>query len=342
MRLLGTAETWLDGQRLLLNRRQTRVLALLMHPEGLSLRAAARLRLRRQAVTLSPRSRRGVPHSAPRSGPARLAAYRLTMPVATDVDLVLTLLRRGRVAAAGRRAYGGDLLPGTNSRPPRDGRYVAVAVRGYLLANPGPTPWSGTASWRRTTPGRRGVPATLAGRPHPAVPLLKGRLAVRQPLTRPPQQPTHHHSLSARPLAWGRWRSATPLAVVTGAGGGLGREIAVALARHRCRGGLRRPRPGRRRTRPPISSGSARSVGWSVACDVTGRPTCARARARALTSAARTCSSTTGGWTPGEQCPAAPYDAWSRTLDLLRARCCSPSSSGRPRAPPRTSGRRRS
>ena len=38
MTLLGTAETRLDGQRLLLNRRQTEVLALLaLHPEGLSL-----------------------------------------------------------------------------------------------------------------------------------------------------------------------------------------------------------------------------------------------------------------------------------------------------------------
>src|SRR6478672_3420458 len=35
--LLGTAQAWLDGQRLLLNRRQTEILALLaLHPEGLS------------------------------------------------------------------------------------------------------------------------------------------------------------------------------------------------------------------------------------------------------------------------------------------------------------------
>ena len=38
LNLLGTAEAWLDGQRLLLNRRQTEILALLaLHPEGLSL-----------------------------------------------------------------------------------------------------------------------------------------------------------------------------------------------------------------------------------------------------------------------------------------------------------------
>ena len=54
MTLLGTAETRLDGQRLLLNRRQTEVLALLaMHPEGLSLEHLHALVYGDQAVTLS-------------------------------------------------------------------------------------------------------------------------------------------------------------------------------------------------------------------------------------------------------------------------------------------------
>ena len=41
--------------------------------------------------------------------------YRLMLPVDTDVDQVLDLLRRGEVAAA-LDVYGGDLFPGT-ARP---------------------------------------------------------------------------------------------------------------------------------------------------------------------------------------------------------------------------------
>src|SRR3954449_6852928 len=52
--LLGTAEARFDGRRLLLNRRQTEVLALLaMHPEGLSLEHLHALVYGDQAVTLS-------------------------------------------------------------------------------------------------------------------------------------------------------------------------------------------------------------------------------------------------------------------------------------------------
>ena len=54
MTLLGTAETWLDGQRLLLNRRQTEVLALLaLHPEGLSLEQLHAMLYGDQAITFS-------------------------------------------------------------------------------------------------------------------------------------------------------------------------------------------------------------------------------------------------------------------------------------------------
>ena len=60
------------------------------------------------------------------------------MPVATDVEHVLMLVRRGHVAAA-VDAYGGDLLPGTNSPALTElGEYVAVAVREALLADPDP------------------------------------------------------------------------------------------------------------------------------------------------------------------------------------------------------------
>ena len=64
--------------------------------------------------------------------------YRLLMPVATDVEHVLALLRRGDVASA-VEAYGGDLLPGTNSPALSElAEYVAVAVREALLADPRP------------------------------------------------------------------------------------------------------------------------------------------------------------------------------------------------------------
>jgi hypothetical protein len=56
----------------------------------------------------------------------------------TDVDHVLSLLRRGHVGAA-VEAYGGDLLPGTDSPALVEmGEYVAVAVPEALLAAPQP------------------------------------------------------------------------------------------------------------------------------------------------------------------------------------------------------------
>ncbi|MCB8955147.1 MAG: transcriptional regulator [Nocardioides sp.] len=180
MRLLGTAETWLDGQRLLLNRRQTEVLALLaMHPEGLSLEQLHACVYGDQAVTLSTLKAEVSHLRSALGGQLASRPYRLTMPVATDVDLVLTLLRRGRVAAA-VDAYGGDLLPGTNSPALHEmAEYVAVAVREALLANPEP---DAVVRYSELAPYDTEVVevclATLAGRPHPAVPLLKGRLAA--------------------------------------------------------------------------------------------------------------------------------------------------------------------
>ena len=183
MTLLGTAETWLDGQRLLLNRRQTEVLALLaMHPEGLSLEHLHALVYGDQAVTLST-LKAEVSHLRSAVG-GQLASrpYRLMMPVSTDVDLVLGLLRRGRVAAA-VDAYGGDLLPGTNSPALTElADYVAVAVREALLADPQPDAvvrYSDLAPY--DTEVVEACLAALRGTPHPAVPLLKGRLR-RRPL----------------------------------------------------------------------------------------------------------------------------------------------------------------
>ena len=180
MTLLGTVETRLDGQRLLLNRRQTEVLALLaMHPEGLSLEHLHALVYGDQAVTLSTLKAEVSHLRSALGGQLSSRPYRLMMPVHTDVDHVLSLLRGGHVGAA-VEAYGGDLLPGTNS--PALGEladYVAVALREALLADPQP---DAVVRYSERAPYDAEVLevclAHLAGRAHPAVPLLKGRLAV--------------------------------------------------------------------------------------------------------------------------------------------------------------------
>ncbi|MDF1604864.1 helix-turn-helix domain-containing protein [Nocardioides sp. YIM 152315] len=181
MHLLGTAETWLDGQRLLLNRRQTEILALLaMHPEGLSLEHLHALVYGDQAVTTSTLKAEVSHLRASLGGQLASRPYRLTMPVSTDVDLVLGLLRRGRVTAA-VDAYGGDLLPGTNSPALAElAELVAVAVREALLADPDP---DAVLSYGERAPYDTEVlEVCLARLPqgHPAVPLLKGRLAAAQ------------------------------------------------------------------------------------------------------------------------------------------------------------------
>jgi hypothetical protein len=182
MTLLGTVETRLDGQRLLLNRRQTEVLALLaLHPGGLSLEQLHAMLYGDQAVTFST-LKAEVSHLRHALG-GRLSSrpYRLLMPVATDVEHVLRLLRGGKVGAA-VEAYGGDLLPGTNSPALTEmGEYVAVAVREALLADPQP---DAAVRYTELAPyDTEVIEACLAslrvdGPPHPAVPLLKGRLAV--------------------------------------------------------------------------------------------------------------------------------------------------------------------
>jgi hypothetical protein len=182
LRLLGTAETWLDGQRLLLNRRQTEILALLaMHPEGLSLEHLHALVYGDQAVTTSTLKAEVSHLRAALGGQLSSRPYRLPMPVTTDVDLVLALLRGGRVGAA-VDAYGGDLLPGTNSPALNElAEVIAVAVREALLADPQP---DAVVRYSELAPYDSEVVevclARLGGAPHPAVPLLKGRLAAAQ------------------------------------------------------------------------------------------------------------------------------------------------------------------
>lgn len=135
--LLGTAEAFLDGQRLLLNRRQTEILALLaLSPNGLSLEHLHAHLYGDEPVTVSTLKAEVSHLRAALSGQLSSRPYRLTMPVRTDIDEVLRLLRRGEVAAA-VSVYGGDLLPGTNSpRLTELAEYVAVAVREALLASP--------------------------------------------------------------------------------------------------------------------------------------------------------------------------------------------------------------
>jgi transcriptional regulator of acetoin/glycerol metabolism len=177
--LLGTAEVWLDGQRLLLNRRQTEILALLaLHPAGLSVEHLHSLLYGDSAVTTSTLKAEVSHLRAALSGQLSSRPYRLTMPVATDVEEVQRLLRRGDVRAA-VRAYGGDLLPGTESPAlVQMGDYLAVSVREALLAHPDPDAvlrYSDLAPYDTAV-----VEACLASLPvhHPVAPLLKGRLAA--------------------------------------------------------------------------------------------------------------------------------------------------------------------
>jgi hypothetical protein len=180
MSLLGTAETHLDGQRVLLNRRQTEILALLaLHPQGLSLEQLHAMVYGDHAVTFSTLKAEVSHLRHALGGQLSSRPYRLMMPVATDVDDVLGLLRRGRVRQA-VEVYGGDLLPGTDSPALQElAEYVAVAMREALLANPEP---SAVIRYSELAPYDSEVLevalAALGARPHPAKPLLKGRLAV--------------------------------------------------------------------------------------------------------------------------------------------------------------------
>lgn len=180
LRVLGSVEVHVDGQRLLLNRRQTEVLALLaLHPDGLSLEQLHAFLYGDQAVTTST-LKAEVSHLRRALG-GQLASrpYRLTMPVRTDVDLVLGLLQRGEVGQA-VTTYGGDLLPGTNSpRLIELAEYVAVALREALLDRPDP---DAVLRYTELAPYDTEVVevclARLGTRPDPARAMLKGRLAA--------------------------------------------------------------------------------------------------------------------------------------------------------------------
>ena len=178
--LLGTAEAWLDGQRLLLNRRQTEILAVLgLHPEGLSLGRLHAMVYGDQAVTASTLKAEVSHLRAALGGQLASRPYRLMLPVRTDVEDVLDLLSHGDVKAA-VGSYGGDLLPGTNAPALAElGDYLAVSMREALLADPEP---SAVLRYGELAPYDTEVVerclAVLGEREHPAKPLLKGRLAA--------------------------------------------------------------------------------------------------------------------------------------------------------------------
>jgi len=178
--LLGTAEAWLDGQRLLLNRRQTEILAVLgLHPEGLSLGRLHSMVYGDQAVTASTLKAEVSHLRAALGGQLASRPYRLMMPVRTDVEDVLTLLGHGDVKAA-VGSYGGDLLPGTDAPALAElGDYLAVSMREALLADPEP---SAVLRYGELAPYDTEVVerclSALGERDHPAKALLKGRLAA--------------------------------------------------------------------------------------------------------------------------------------------------------------------
>ena len=178
--LLGTAQAWLDGQRLLLNRRQTEILALLaLHPEGLSSEQLHALLYGDHSVTLSTLKAEVSHLRSALGGQLASRPYRLMMPLTTDVETVLDLLSRGDVVAA-VAAYGGDLLPGTNSPALTElADYVAVAVREALLVDPRPEAVLRYGEFAPyDTEVLEAALTALGPRVHPAKALLKGRLAA--------------------------------------------------------------------------------------------------------------------------------------------------------------------
>ena len=139
LRLLGAVEVHLDGSRLLLNRRQVEILAILaLHPDGLSLgELHARLYGDERVSTSTLKSEVSQLRSA-LGGRLASRPYRLDLPVTSDVDAVRGAVRRGDARAA-VDAYGGDLVPGTSSPLLTEtAEYLAVAVRECLLADPHP------------------------------------------------------------------------------------------------------------------------------------------------------------------------------------------------------------
>jgi len=182
LRLLGRAEAWLDGVRLLLTRRQTEILAVLaLNPDGLSL-DALHAQVYGDGTVARATLKAEVSHLRAALG-ARITSrpYRLDLSVRCDVTEVLRLLRAGDVTAAAA-AYGGDLLTGSDSPALVDyGHFVAVALREALLADPRP---EAVLQYAERAPYdvevlERAV-AAVGAAPSVARPLLMARLRAAQ------------------------------------------------------------------------------------------------------------------------------------------------------------------
>ena len=178
--ILGAAEAHLDGRRLLLNRRQSEILALLaLNPGGLRLEQLHAQLYGDQAVTFSTLKAEVSHLRRALSGQLTSRPYGLTMPVRIDVNEVRRLLHAGQVRAA-VAAYGGDLMPGTDSPALVElADYVAVALREALLADPQP---QAVARYTTFAPYDTEVIEVclvmMGAQAHPTKALLKGRLAA--------------------------------------------------------------------------------------------------------------------------------------------------------------------
>ena len=181
MTLLGTAEVRLDGQRLLLNRRQTEVLALLaLHPEGLSLDQLHAMLYGDQAVTFSTLKAEVSHLRSALGGQLGSRPYRLLMPLATDVDHVLGAAPRRPGRPPPSRPTAATCCPApTRRRSPSSPTTSRSRSARRCSPTRSPTRCCATPTWRRTT-SRWSSAAwpPSAPRNHPAKPLLKGRLAA--------------------------------------------------------------------------------------------------------------------------------------------------------------------
>jgi 3-oxoacyl-[acyl-carrier protein] reductase len=110
-----------------------------------------------------------------------------------------------------------------------------------------------------------------------------------------------------------RWK----LAVVTGSGSGLGREVAIGLARLGVRVVVADRDPALAEA-TAVRVRAERVQAWPVQCDLADESDVRLLAARAHDlGGADVLVNNAGGWTPGDaQFPDAPVEAWSRTLDL--------------------------